>query len=351
MENNNENKNYIELHRPRRSANKKQKGFFAGCKKIIHRILICLKLKHLCLLILLPLVFFLVSGFIYKLPEQSINGTLNKDMHQLYPLKNETGKKDSLPGSGVISLNKKINDIYQNTPQLLQTELLYKTDSGSPKLSAPFAFKNAPLLSEKSPNFMENTHAASMHRLQPSLKSDKYSSNTYRSYSKRKKAITPYVNHYADKFGLDRELVMSIIQVESNFIPHALSKDNAHGLMQVVPDMAAAEVNRIFKHNKEISSSDLMHPEQNIYYGTAYLYLLKKYHLSGITDHDSLNYVLIASYNAGSNAVLRHFGKTKAEAVEKINSMTPREVYNSLVQNYRSSETRAYLQRVSANLS
>ena len=56
---------------------------------------------------------------------------------------------------------------------------------------------------------------------------------------------------------------------------------------------------------------ELMHPENNIYYGTAYLYLIKKYHLNGITDHDSLNSLLIASYNAGSSAVLRHFGEQK----------------------------------------
>lgn len=203
-------------------------------------------------------------------------------------------------------------------------------------------YRNITASSQERPNFIENISRTEIISLMPHLAKDKYRSDTRKSYSKRKKAITPYVNRYADKFGLDRNLIMSIIEVESNFIPQALSKQNAHGLMQVVPNTAAAEVNRFFKHKQEITDMELMHPENNIYYGTAYLYLIKKYHLNGITDHDSLNSLLIASYNAGSSAVLRHFGETKEKAIRAINAMSPQEVYNSLIQNYRSGETREY---------
>ncbi|MDE7011898.1 MAG: transglycosylase SLT domain-containing protein, partial [Mailhella sp.] len=239
---------------------------------------------------------------------------------------------------------------YQNTAPLQKEEHVEKQSSTSKNMPGKI-YRNITASSQERPNFIENISRTEIISLMPHLAKDKYRSDTRKSYSKRKKAITPYVNRYADKFGLDRNLIMSIIEVESNFIPQALSKQNAHGLMQVVPNTAAAEVNRFFKHKQEVTDMELMHPENNIYYGTAYLYLIKKYHLNGITDHDSLNSLLIASYNAGSSAVLRHFGETKEKAIRAINAMSPQEVYNSLIQNYRSGETREYLKRVTENLS
>lgn len=344
------NKKYVVLHTEKSPAITNAAAIKKGCKNFIQRVKTCTKLKHFALLLIFPAVFLLVSGFIHKLPEQNYNGRLKSGDGQLLPLKNETGKKDGFPGSGTINLNNKINKVYQNTAQLKQADIKNKQQTKNKPLQSA-NFSDVAKNGKQNPVYMENSQKNTGKELKPHLTEDKYSPNTYASYNKRKKAITPYVNRYADKFGLDRELVMSIIQVESNFIPHALSDQNAHGLMQIVPDMAAAEVNRFFKHNEEISSIDLMHPENNIYYGTAYLYLLKRYHLNGIQNHDSLNSILIASYNAGSAAVLRHFGNTKEEAIAKINSMTPDEVYKSLTQTYRSGETREYLKRVTENLS
>ena len=308
------------------------------------------KFKHFVLLLLLPVFLFPITGFIQKNPEQSYFGVLNTNLLQFLPLKNETGKRDSLPTSGTIAINNKIDAIYQNTAPLQKAEHLEKQSLPSKNMPGK-TYRNITASSQERPNFIENISRTEIISLMPHLAKDKYRSDTRKSYSKRKKAITPYVNRYADKFGLDRNLIMSIIEVESNFIPQALSKQNAHGLMQVVPNTAAAEVNRFFKHKQEVTDMELMHPENNIYYGTAYLYLIKKYHLNGITDHDSLNSLLIASYNAGSSAVLRHFGETKEKAIRAINAMSPQEVYNSLIQNYRSGETREYLKRVTENLS
>ena len=343
------NRKYVVLHTEKSPSITNTTAIKKSCKKIIQRIKNCTKLKHFGLLLIFPAVFLLISGFIHKLPEQNYGGELKSGASQLFPLKNETGKKDGFPSTGTINLNNRINDVYKDTAPLKQAAIQNRQYTlEKPLITA--SYNDVANNQKQSPSFLDNNLKEITRELKPHLTKDKYSSNTYASYSKRKKAIAPYVNHYADKFGLDRELVMSIIQVESNFIPHALSEQNAHGLMQIVPDMAAAEVNRIFKHDKEISSIDLMHPESNIYYGTAYLYLLKRYHLNGIQNHDSLNSVLIASYNAGSSAVLRHFGKTKEEAINKINSMSPEEVYKSLTQTYRSGETREYLKRVTENL-
>ncbi len=320
------------------------------CKKAVRTVITHTKFKHFVLLLLLPVFLFPITGFIQKNPEQSYFGVLNTNLLQFLPLKNETGKRDSLPTSGIIAINNKIDAIYQNTAPLQKAEHLEKQSLPSKNMPGKI-YRNITASSQERPNFIENISRTEIISLMPHLAKDKYRSATRKSYSKRKKAITPYVNRYADKFGLDRNLIMSIIEVESNFIPQALSKQNAHGLMQVVPNTAAAEVNRFFKHKQEITDMELMHPENNIYYGTAYLYLIKKYHLNGITDHDSLNSLLIASYNAGSSAVLRHFGETKEKAIRAINAMSPQEVYNSLIQNYRSGETREYLKRVTENLS
>lgn len=310
------------------------------------------KVKHFAALLLVPALLIPIMGFIEKTPEQSHFGALNLNTLELLPLKNETGKTDLLPGSGIIAMNNKIDDIYQHTEILEQKELVQIEDKNQAhKVSTKYRALEKSI--KENPNFiLADTHNAQVF-LSPYLLRDKHQlrKNTGKNFSARKSAIAPYVNRYADKFGLDRDLVMSIIQVESNFVAHALSKQNAHGLMQVVPGTAGAEVNRFFKHKKEISSTDLMHPENNIYYGTAYLYLIKRYHLNGITDHEKMSYLLIASYNAGSTAVLRHFGATKEKAISAVNAMSAEEVYRSLILNYRSAETRTYLRRVTENLS
>lgn len=320
--------------------------------KTLRTILTHAKVKHLAVLLLIPVILIPIMGFIEKTPEQSLSGVLNLNTLELLPLKNESGKTEGLPNSGVIAMNNKIDDIYQHTAMLEQKELVQIEDKEQAhKVSTKYRVLEKSI--RENPNFILASNHNSQDFLSPYLLRDKHTlrKNTGKNFSSRKQAIAPYVNRYADKFGLNRDLVMSIIQVESNFVTHALSKQNAHGLMQVVPGTAGAEVNRFFKHTKEITSMDLMHPENNIYYGTAYLYLIKRYHLNGVTDHDTMNYLLIASYNAGSTAVLRHFGDTKEKAIRTINSMSAEEVYRSLTQTYRSAETRTYLRRVTENLS
>lgn len=316
--------------------------------KTVRAIITHAKVKYFAALLLVPALLIPIMGFIQKDPEQSHSGALNLNTLELLPLKNDSGK-DCFPASGVIAVNNKIDEIYQITKPLQQAELAQREDTEQTQMKSR-KFRALKTGIKESPNFIQANNQNTQIFLSPYLIGDKQKKVKI-NYSSRKNAIAPYVNRYADKFGLDRDLIMSIIQVESNFISHAVSKHNAHGLMQIVPSTAGAEVNRFFKHNRELSNTDLMHPENNIYYGTAYLYLLKRYHLDGITNHDSLNYLLIASYNAGSGAILRHFGATKEQAVRAINAMTPQQVYTSLTLNYRSAETRNYVRRVTENLS
>jgi soluble lytic murein transglycosylase-like protein len=93
----------------------------------------------------------------------------------------------------------------------------------------------------------------------------------------------------ADKYGLPRHLVRSVMAAESGFQPLALSPKGAIGLMQLMPGTAAD------------LGVDPYDPAQNVDAGTRYLRdLLSKY--DGGLRH------ALAAYNAGPAAVDRYNG-------------------------------------------
>lgn len=98
----------------------------------------------------------------------------------------------------------------------------------------------------------------------------------------------PYANFIADSaraHGVAPELVASVIAVESNFNPKAVSWRSACGLMQLLPQTA-----------KRFGVANIFDPQQNIEGGTKYLKeLLMRY-------HDDLALTL-AAYNAGPDRV------------------------------------------------
>ena len=100
----------------------------------------------------------------------------------------------------------------------------------------------------------------------------------------------PLITESARQFNLDAELLTAIIQVESHFNPRAVSPKGCIGLMQLHPDTAT-----------RFGVRNAFDPAQNIRGGARYLRFL--------TDHFQGDLPLIlAAYNAGENAVIKHQG-------------------------------------------
>lgn len=98
------------------------------------------------------------------------------------------------------------------------------------------------------------------------------------------------VDQIAEKHDLPPQLVHSVIRVESNYNPYAVSPKGAQGLMQLIPSTA-----------RRFGVSDAFNPLQNIEGGVRYL----KYLLTLFNG----NYPLaLAAYNAGEAAVARYGG-------------------------------------------
>lgn len=94
----------------------------------------------------------------------------------------------------------------------------------------------------------------------------------------------------AEKHGVEAQLIASVIAVESNFNPRAVSRKQAQGLMQLMPETAA-----------RFAVADPFDPAQNIEAGTRYLKeLLAKY------DQDLR--LALAAFNAGPEKVEKYQG-------------------------------------------
>jgi hypothetical protein len=93
----------------------------------------------------------------------------------------------------------------------------------------------------------------------------------------------------ARRYGLDPALVSSVVAVESDFNPKAVSRRNARGLMQLMPETA-----------DKLGVTNVFDPVQNVDGGTRYLkWLMDWYKDLGLS---------LAAYNAGPQQVARYGG-------------------------------------------
>lgn len=109
----------------------------------------------------------------------------------------------------------------------------------------------------------------------------------------RRQASGPYddaIRHAALLSGVDPVLVKSVMLVESNFNPRAVSRRGARGLMQLMPETA-----------QRFGVSDRFDARENIRGGVEYLGVLLKLFSGDVA-------LALAAYNAGENVVARYAG-------------------------------------------
>lgn len=151
----------------------------------------------------------------------------------------------------------------------------------------------------------------------------------------------------ARQYGLDPALIYAVIEVESAFNPYAVSSANAYGLMQVVPATAGRDVfERIKRQPGQPSRQQLFQPAFNIDIGTAYLHLLDDHYLRQVSHEESRRLAIIAAYNGGPGSTLRTFHADRSRAIQRINGMSPQQVYQQLVSAHPFGETRRYVTKV-----
>ncbi|WP_394209186.1 transglycosylase SLT domain-containing protein [Enterovibrio calviensis] len=175
------------------------------------------------------------------------------------------------------------------------------------------------------------------------------------SLKKRASTFQPLVEKESERWEIDAALVMAIMHSESSFRPDAKSHVPAFGLMQVVPNSAGHDVNKLFrKIDSPMSAADLYVPPINVETGTAYLNILDKRYLKFVTNEEARLYCVIAAYNTGAGNVAKAFNKDRSTNIRKaavvINSMTPDEVYNHLLENLPYDETKNYLRKVKGRI-
>ena len=163
------------------------------------------------------------------------------------------------------------------------------------------------------------------------------------------------VRKYAKQYNVSPSLVLGVIRTESSFNPHAVSGAPAYGLMQLVPTSGGREAYRRAKNQDIAPSRDyLFEPENNIELGAAYLSVLTYDQLDEVDDRMSRDYCVISAYNTGPSNVMRAFtdakGKQRFEdGLQRINSLSPSQVFQTLHEKLPFAETRNYLPTVNTN--
>ena len=161
------------------------------------------------------------------------------------------------------------------------------------------------------------------------------------------------VRAHSENTKVSRSLIYAVIKTESSFNPYAVSSAPAYGMMQLVPSSGGREAYRKAKGEDVMPSKEyLFDANNNIELGATYLgVLLNDSPLRAIRNPVSREYCAIAAYNTGPSNVFRAFSKLTGrarqdDALDKINSMRPDQVFDALRRNLPYEETRSYVVKV-----
>ena len=129
-------------------------------------------------------------------------------------------------------------------------------------------------------------------------------------------ALYPYafadcVNEESKTFNVKRELILSMMKVESNFNFNAVSPAGAAGLMQLMPPTAKGIAKEI-----GVAKYDLSDPCTSIKFGANYIAWLDRYYKGQIE-------YMVAGYNAGAGNVDKWKAAASNKEIDYFSEFTP----------------------------
>ena len=228
----------------------------------------------------------------------SINGISNEDSTKLATLMMGLSLAKETLQKYVGSDGMEFEIIYQS----LLDYMAQKTDDGSLKnlLGATGSSNKGTVSAEELKNMLNNgvNYASATNKVSNTIQTAPISS----SYTSND-TINSVVQKYANKYGVNSNLILSVIKAESDFNPRCTSWAGAQGLMQLMPE-----------NSRHYGVTDPYDIDQNINAGTQ---LLKQY----LDMYDGNTEMALAAYNAGPGTLQRR-GVTSASDFYKLPSET-----------------------------
>ena len=151
------------------------------------------------------------------------------------------------------------------------------------------------------------------------------------------------------RFNIDPSISMAVTETESSFNPKATSHIPAYGLMQLVPSSGGRDAYKyVYGKDKFLGKRYLYKPSNNIELGCAYLGKIRYQYFKGIKDDEKAWMCTVAAYNTGAGNVSRALTNTTklSPAIKKVNQMSSKKLYKTLLKDLEHEETRNYLKKV-----